>query len=230
MKAQLILENGQRFTGTMFGAVKDVVGEIVFTTGMSGYQETLTDPALCGQIVTMSFPLVGDYGINLDDNEAAHTYLKALVVREKCDFPSNFRNEMNLDDFLKEEGVVGLEGVDTRALTRLIRDNGCMKAVIVQGDVSDEDAKALMDTLDNSNVIMEATTKKAYTINEKGSKHVAFIDLGTKGSILKSLENTNLNQLEQLSNLLGEHTEDGGTEAQKQEALLNAIQKVVNEE
>ena len=191
MKAQLILENGQRFEGTMFGALKDVVGEIVFTTGMSGYQETLTDPALCGQIVTMSFPLVGDYGINLDDNEAPRTYLKALVVREKCDFPSNFRNEMNLDDFLREEGVVGIEGIDTRALTRLIRDNGCMKAVIMKGEATDDEAKKLMDTLDNSNVIMETTTKEIYTINEKGSTHVAFIDLGTKGGILRSLEERN---------------------------------------
>lgn len=188
MKAQLILENGQRFEGTMFGAIKDIAGEIVFTTGMSGYQETLTDPALCGQIVTMSFPLVGDYGINLDDNEAPRTYLNALVVREKCDFPSNFRNEMNLDDFLREEGVVGIEGVDTRALTRLIRDNGCMKAVIMQGNPTDEAAKALMDKLDNSDVIMRTTTKKAYTINEKGTTHVAFIDLGTKAGILRSLE------------------------------------------
>lgn len=188
MKAQLILENGQRFSGEMFGAMKNVVGEIVFTTGMAGYQEELTDPSFRGQIVTMTFPLIGNYGINLDDNESKHTHLKALVIREKCNAPSNFRNEMNLDDFLAEEGVVGLEGVDTRALTKTIRDGGCMKAVIMQGEPSDAEVEALMATLDNSNVIMETTTKTTYTINEKGAPHIAFLDMGTKEGILRSLE------------------------------------------
>jgi carbamoyl-phosphate synthase small subunit len=188
MKAQLILENGQRFEGNLFGDIKNVAGEIVFTTGMTGYQETLTDPSFCGQIVTMTFPLIGNYGINLDDNEAEHTHLKAFVVREKCNYPSNFRNEMNLDDFLREEGVVGLEGIDTRALTRIIRDYGCMNAVIMQGNPSDEEAKAFMSTLDNSHVIMETTTKEIYTINEGGSPHIVFIDMGAKDGILRSLK------------------------------------------
>ena len=188
MKAQLILENGQRFTGDMFGAVKDIAGEIVFTTGMTGYQETLTDPSFCGQIVTMTFPLIGNYGINLDDNEAKHTHLKAFVVREKCDAPSNFRNEMNLDDFLEEEGVVGLEGVDTRALTKIIRDGGCMKAVIMQGEPTDEEVKKLMDSLDNSNVIMETTSDEKYVINEDGTPHIAFVDMGAKDGILRNLK------------------------------------------
>lgn len=188
MKAQLILENGHRFTGDMFGAIKDIAGEIVFTTGMTGYQEELTDPSFRGQIVTMTFPLIGNYGINLDDNESKHTHLKALVIRERCDTPSNFRNEMNLDDFLKEEGVVGLEGIDTRALTKTIRDGGCMKAVIMQGEPSDEEAKALMATLDNSNVIMETTTTETYTINENGAPHIAFVDMGAKDGILRNLE------------------------------------------
>lgn len=188
MKAQLILENGQRFEGNLFGDVKNVAGEIVFTTGMTGYQETLTDPSFCGQIVTMTFPLIGNYGINLDDNEATHTHLKAFVVREKCDYPSNFRNEMNLDDFLRDEGVVGMEGIDTRALTRIIRDYGCMNAVIMQGNPSDEEVKEFMSTLDNSHVIMETTTKEIYTINEGGSPHVVFIDLGAKDGILRSLK------------------------------------------
>lgn len=188
MKAQLILENGQRFTGTLFGDIKDIAGEIVFTTGMTGYQETLTDPSFCGQIVTMTFPLIGNYGINLDDNEAKHTHLKAFVVREKCDFPSNFRNEMNLDDFLRDEGVVGLEGVDTRALTRIIRDYGCMKAVIMQGEPTDAEVEKLMATLDNSRVIMETTTEEIYTINEGGSPHVVFVDMGAKDGILRSLK------------------------------------------
>lgn len=188
MKAQLILENGTRFTGEMFGDCKNIVGEIVFTTNMTGYQETLTDPSYCGQIVVMTFPLIGNYGINLDDGEAEHTNLKGFVVREKCEFPSNFRNEMNLDDYLKDEGVVGFEGIDTRALTRIIRDYGCMKAVIMQGEPSDEEVKALMDTLDNSDVIMRCTTKEKYIINQGGKPKVAFIDMGAKSGILRDLK------------------------------------------
>lgn len=188
MKAQLILENGIRFNGEMFGAVKDIAGEIVFTTNMVGYQETLTDPSYCGQIVVMTFPLIGNYGINLDDGEAEHTHLKAFIVREKCDFPSNFRNEMNLDDYLKEEGVVGLYGIDTRALTRIIREHGCMKAAIMQGTPTEQAVNSLISSLNNSNVIMECTTSESYTINPNGVRNIAFIDMGAKTGILRDLK------------------------------------------
>ena len=187
MKAQLILENGMRFSGTVFGAEKNIVGEVVFTTGMTGYQETLTDPSFAGQIVTMTFPLIGNYGINLEDMEAKHTNLKAFVVREKCDFPSNFRNEMNLDDFLRQQGVVGIEGIDTRALTRVIREAGTMKGVIMQGEPSDEEVNVLMNSLDNSHVIMDTTAEQVYTLNETGRPHVAFIDMGAKQGIIRDL-------------------------------------------
>lgn len=187
MKAQLILENGVRFSGTLFGARKNIVGEVVFTTGMTGYQETLTDPSFAGQIVTMTFPLIGNYGVNLEDMEAGHTNLKAFVVREKCDFPSNFRNEMNLDDFLSEQGVVGLEGIDTRALTKIIRETGTMKGVIMQGEPSDEDIKILMDSMDNSHVIMDTTAEQIYTENETGKTRIAFIDMGAKQGIVRDL-------------------------------------------
>ncbi|MCC8169616.1 MAG: glutamine-hydrolyzing carbamoyl-phosphate synthase small subunit [Oscillospiraceae bacterium] len=188
MKGQLILENGERFTGTLFGDIKNIVGEVVFTTGMTGYQETLTDPSFAGQIVTMTFPLIGNYGINLEDMEAEHTNLKAFVVREKCDHPSNFRNEMNLDDFLKAQGVVGLEGVDTRALTRIIRDYGVMNGVIMQGEPTDDEVKLLMNSMDNSHVIMDTTTDQVYTLNKNGKPHVAFIDMGAKDGILRDLQ------------------------------------------
>ncbi len=187
MKAQLILENGARFEGTLFGAVKEVVGEIVFTTGMTGYQETLTDPSFAGQIVTMTFPLIGNYGVNLEDMEAKRANLKAFVVREKCDYPSNFRNEMTLDDFLKQQGVVGLEGIDTRALTRIIRDHGVMKGTIAIGEISDEEAQKRIAQLDNSQVIMQTTTEEKYTLNNGGRVKVAFIDMGAKDGILRDL-------------------------------------------
>lgn len=191
MKAQLILENGKKFTGEMFGACKNVVGEVVFTTGMTGYQETLTDPSFAGQIVTMTFPLIGNYGINLEDMEADKANLTAFIVREKCDYPSNFRNEMTLDDFLKQQGIVGLEGIDTRALTCILRNHGVMRGIITADDISDEEALIMIKKLDNSNVIMKTTSPEPYIINRRGIHHIAFIDMGAKDGILRSLEKRN---------------------------------------
>lgn len=188
MNAQLILENGKRFSGEMFGAVKEVVGEVVFTTGMIGYQETLTDPSFAGQIVAMTFPLIGNYGINFEDMEAERVSLAAFIVREKCDYPSNFRNEMTLDAFLKQQGIVGLCGIDTRALTKTIRDAGCMKGVIMKGNPTDEQVKKLMSSLDNSQVVKNTTIKEKYVINEGATKKCAYLHLGSKDSLLKILE------------------------------------------
>lgn len=188
MRAQLILENGERFSGEMFGAEKDIVGEVVFTTGMTGYQETLSDPSYAGQIVIMTFPLIGNYGVNLEDMEADKVNLTAFVVREKCDYPSNFRSEMTLDDFLKQQGVVGLCGIDTRALTKILRDNGVMKGVIMKGEPDEDEVKKLMSRLDNSDVIMRTTTKEEYVLNMRGEKHIAFIDMGAKDGILRELQ------------------------------------------
>ncbi|MCH5186550.1 MAG: glutamine-hydrolyzing carbamoyl-phosphate synthase small subunit [Oscillospiraceae bacterium] len=188
MDAQLILENGSRFTGRMFGECKNVVGEVVFTTGMTGYQETVTDPSFTGQIVTMTFPLIGNYGINLEDMESEKAALTALVVRENCEYPSNFRNEMELSDFLKREGVVGLEGIDTRALTRIIRKHGVMKGIITSDPLSDDEIEKMFKSLDNSDVIMRVTTKKKYVVNPAGKPHVVFIDMGAKHGILRDLK------------------------------------------
>lgn len=188
MNAQLILENGKRFSGKMFGAVKEVVGEVVFTTGMTGYQETLTDPSFAGQIVAMTFPLIGNYGINFEDMEAERVSLAAFIVREKCDYPSNFRNEMTLDAFLKQQGIVGLEGVDTRALTKTIRDNGCMRGVIMKGEPTDAQVKTLMDSFDNSDIVMKTTINEKYVINPNGKKRVSVIHIGAKDSVMKSME------------------------------------------
>ena len=188
MKAQLILENGARFSGTLFGAEKDVAGEVVFATGMTGYQEELTDPSFAGQFVTMTFPLMGNYGINLEDMESDKAHLTALICREKCDTPSIFRNEMTLDTFLINQGVVGVEGLDTRALTKILRDAGVMRGVIMAGEPSDDEVKKLMDSLNNSDVILRTSTKEKYVINPGGKKHAAFIDLGAKQGILRELE------------------------------------------
>ena len=128
-KGYLVLQDGQVFEGVRFGAEADTVGELVFTTGMCGYIETLTDPSYAGQIVMQTYPLIGNYGIIREDFEGA-CCVKGYVVREWCASPSNFRTDCDLDTFLKEQGVPGLYGVDTRELTRIIREHGVMNACI----------------------------------------------------------------------------------------------------
>src|SRR3712207_5787886 len=127
MKAKLILENGMIFYGNAFGYLKDSVGEVVFNTSMTGYEEILTDPSYYGQIVMMTYPLVGNYGINLEDMESNSPRVKGFIVREKCNFSSNFRSELELSDYLKQNKIIGIEGIDTRALTKVLRNNGTMK-------------------------------------------------------------------------------------------------------
>jgi carbamoyl-phosphate synthase small subunit len=129
-KAYLILENGMVFEGISFGARGGVTGEVVFTTGMTGYLETLTDPSYFGQIILQTFPLIGNYGIIPSDFESPSVCAKAYIVKHPCQDPSNFRSEGNLDTFLKERGIIGLYGIDTRALTRIIRENGVMNGKI----------------------------------------------------------------------------------------------------
>lgn len=185
MKAELILENGMRFSGELFGDERETVGEVVFSTGMVGYQEAITNPASKGQITVMTFPLIGNYGANSTDMESDKAAMTALVVREKCDFPSNFRCEKTLDKFMKEQGVVGISGIDTRALTRVLRDNGTMKGAIVIGD--DNDVTAKIAAFDNKDAVMCVTAKEKYVYSDKGATNVAVIDLGIKKSTLAQI-------------------------------------------
>jgi len=127
-RVYLTLQNGRQFVGHRFGADGDVVGELVFTTGMTGYLETLTDPSYYGQIVIQTFPLIGNYGIT-PDAQSKKPWVSAYIVREKCDEPSNFRCEGAIEQYLKDNGIVGIYGLDTRELTRIVREAGGMKAV-----------------------------------------------------------------------------------------------------
>ena len=135
-KVYLTLQNGQVFEGKRFGAKGDVLGELVFTTGMTGYIETLTDPSYYGQIVIQTFPLIGNYGMILSDRESKKPYLSAYIVREYCEKPSNFRCEGTVEEYLKANNVVGVYGVDTRELTKTVREAGVMNAVISSRPVS----------------------------------------------------------------------------------------------
>ena len=133
MKAFLILADGTVFEGKSIGATGMTIGETVFTTGMTGYIETLTDPSYYGQIVTQTFPLIGNYGVMPPDFESAKSWVRGYVVRELCDQPSNFRCEGDLNSFLKEQGIIGICGIDTRALTKRLREAGVMNGMIVSG-------------------------------------------------------------------------------------------------
>ena len=160
MKRYLVLENGEVFAGLAFGAPCDTVGELVFTTGMNGYIETLTDPSYCGQIVLQTFPLIGNYGIIPADFEGK-CCVRGYVVREQCQTPSNFRCEETLDAFLKENNIPGIAGIDTRAVTRILREAGTMNAAIcdtVPDDLAPLRAYRITDP------VPQVTTPEPYTL------------------------------------------------------------------
>ena len=133
MKAWLILADGTVFEGSSIGATGTTIGETVFTTGMTGYIETLTDPSYFGQIVTQTFPLIGNYGVIPEDYESKKSWVRGYIVREMCDEPSNFRCGTTLDDFLKAQNIIGICGIDTRALTKKLRESGVMNGMIMSG-------------------------------------------------------------------------------------------------
>ena len=190
MKGKLILEDGTIFEGKAFGYLEDSIGEVVFNTSMTGYQEVLTDPSYYGQIVTMTYPLVGNYGINLEDMESKGVHVKGFIVREKSNDPNNFRCEMDLDTYLKQNKVIGLEGIDTRALTKILRNNGTMKGIITLENASLEDVKSKLEAFTNTEAVRTVTRKEIEHIKGEGTK-VAVMDFGVKQNILRSFANRN---------------------------------------
>ncbi|MBQ2990569.1 MAG: glutamine-hydrolyzing carbamoyl-phosphate synthase small subunit [Clostridia bacterium] len=182
--ATLILEDGSRFEGTLFGRKEPVTGEVVFSTGMSGYQETLTDPAYCGQIVCMTYPLIGNVGINDLDFESDGLTVGGLIVSELCELPSNWQTKTTLDSYMDEQGVTGLYGMDTRALTRHLRTAGAMRGRIACGDAADEDAAACR-AYDMHDQVQRVTCKEAYEIEGEGDVTLAVLDLGMQKNFTK---------------------------------------------
>src|SRR5690348_7414835 len=146
MEAILALEDGRVWRGRGFGARAEVVGEVVFNTSMTGYQEVLTDPSYRGQIVAMTYPLIGNYGINPLDVESGQPHVRGFVIEELCDIPSNWRSTQSLDDYLKQWKIPGIQGIDTRALTKHLRTLGAMRAVISSDAASVEEAVKLAQT------------------------------------------------------------------------------------
>ena len=189
-KAYLLLENGTIFEGKSFGVEGRTVGEVVFATGMTGYQETLTDASYYGQIVTQTFPLIGNYGTNHEDFESKKSWVKGYIVREYCEAPSNFRKEDTIDSFLKEQNVIGLYDIDTRSLTRIIRESGVMNGMITTEDPSPNKEELLKEIRDyhiKDAVESVSTQKEAYFPAENGRYEVALLDFGYKQNILRCL-------------------------------------------
>lgn len=191
MEAVLVLEDGTVFQGQSFGAEGRCLGEVVFNTGMVGYQEIVTDPSYAGQIVTLTYPLIGNYGVNPEDNESAQPQVRGLIVREACPVPSNWRAEKSLSQYLQEYGIVAMEGIDTRALTRKLRTAGTMRGLLstVPEDalVSPEViAEIKAQPLFGKQLLQQVSTPEVYQI-PGGKYRVAVLDLGIKQNILKML-------------------------------------------
>ena len=187
--AYLILEDGTVYEGKGFGAKGSAIGEVVFTTGMTGYQETLTDPSYYGQLVTQTFPLIGNYGINEVDGESEKAWMKGYIVREWCEEPSNFRCGATLDEYLKTQNVVGIYDIDTRALTKKTREHGVMNGAItteLPGDMGEFLKKLRTYTIKNA-VSSVSCTEKTFHQAEDAKFHVVLLDYGAKTNILRSL-------------------------------------------
>ena len=187
MKAYLILEDGTVFEGTSIGSAREVISEIVFNTSMTGYLEVLTDPSYAGQAVVMTYPLIGNYGICRDDMESKRAWPDGYIVRELSRIPSNFRSGDTIDHFLKEQDIPGISGIDTRALTKILREKGTMNGMITtNGDYDLEEVKARIKEYAVTGVVLKTSTKEKYVLPGNG-KRVALMDYGAKRNIARSL-------------------------------------------
>lgn len=186
--AVLVLEDGRIFRGRAYGAVGVTFGEAVFSTGMTGYQETLTDPSYHRQVVVMTAPHVGNTGVNDEDPESKRIWVAGYVVRDPARVPSNWRSKRSLDEELREQGVVGISGIDTRALTRHLRERGAMRVGIFSGNALPDEGTMLAEVrqapeMKGADLSAEVATKEAYVVPAIGDKKftVAAVDLGIKG-------------------------------------------------
>ena len=188
MKGKLVLEDGSVFEGSLLGGAP-TVGEVVFNTGMTGYQEILTDPSYADQIITLTYPLIGNYGTLNSITQGPKPYCKGFIVGELCDFPSNWQNEGLFSEYLRLHGIPCLYDVDTRAITRVLRNHGVMKGVLVRSDYPMEDIQKLFKQDLPTDQVMRVTTKWQGMRGDKNAEfHVAVMDYGVKENILRSLE------------------------------------------
>src|SRR5215213_3162818 len=190
--ALLALEDGRTFRGRSWAADGEVCGEMVFNTSMTGYQEVLTDPSYAGQIVCMTYPLIGNYGVNEADAESARPWVEGFVVREASRITSSWRAEESLESYLKRWNIVAIEGIDTRALVRHIRDKGAMRACLSTIDLDAEslvEKARLSPTMENRELASAVTCDRAYEMRAEGEErfHVVCYDFGVKLNSLREL-------------------------------------------
>lgn len=194
MKAALVLETGKIFMGESYGATGEALGEVVFNTGMTGYQEVLTDPSYAGQMVCMTYPLVGNYGINRLDDQSEKVQVQGFIVKEAARNPNHWQMEKNLSRTLAQAGVVGIKGIDTRALTRIIREYGVLRGVITtKVENLGEWIPRLKEWLVPADVVAKVSTKEIYTLSasvsqQKNLFHVVVMDFGIKRNILRAMQ------------------------------------------
>jgi carbamoyl-phosphate synthase small subunit len=187
MQARLLLQDGTIFTGKSFGSEGESTGEVVFNTGMTGYQEVLSDPSYCGQIVTMTYPLIGNYGITRDDFESVRPFIHGFVVREHEAAPSNWRAQYTIDNLLKEYGIIGISGIDTRMLTRILRNYGTMKGILTTSQKSVGELQEQLTAMSlMTDQVAQVSTKSVYSF--RGDKErIVLVDYGSKAGILHDL-------------------------------------------
>lgn len=186
MKATLILKDGTIYEGESFGAEGTNFGELVFNTSMTGYQEILTDPSYAGQIITMTYPEIGNYGINKDDFESESPACMGFIVKNACEKDSHYKSEKTISQYLKKNKIIGISGIDTRALTRKIREFGSMNAVVTTKEVTDELKQKLEDYEPSKDIVLTVTRKEIEKRPNTGIK-MAFIDYGAKDNIIENL-------------------------------------------
>lgn len=194
MKSVLVLEDGTYFAGEAFGQKGETIGEVVFNTCMTGYQEISTDPSYNGQIVAMTYPLIGNYGFNEFDNESYKPHVRGFIVKELCDTPSNWRCSISPNEYFLKNNIIGIKGIDTRALTQHIRDFGSMYGIISTecGNIDILLDKLTQKKASKQNLVMDVTTK--IPVHKPGTgKTVALLDLGVKRNIINSLQARNCN-------------------------------------
>tara|TARA_B100000676_G_C17944191_1_gene768244 strand:- start:2 stop:1096 length:1095 start_codon:yes stop_codon:yes gene_type:complete len=191
-EAILLLEDGKVFEGYSLGAIGQTIGEICFNTGMTGYQEILTDPSYCSQIVVMTMPHIGNYGVNEEDNQSRKIQVSGFIIKEESLYPSSWRSTQSIGNYLRKQNIVGIKELDTRELTRYIRDNGAMNAMISSNSKNIKEMQKKLNIfpkMQGLDLVKKVTTKKIYSWNNKPLKYkVAVIDYGVKYSILKILE------------------------------------------
>lgn len=196
MKAALVLETGKIFMGESYGATGEALGEVVFNTGMTGYQEVLTDPSYAGQMVCMTYPLIGNYGINSQDDQSKKAQVQGFIVKEAARYPSHWQMEKNISRTLAQYGVVGIKGIDTRALTRIIREHGVLRGLITtEIEHLEEWVPRLEAWIPPTDVVEKVSTPEIYTLpstslshTERDTFHIVVIDFGIKRNILQAMQ------------------------------------------